>query len=102
MNKYQCETCKKFPCRELLESSETMSDSVLSIAMKGLYMTFISKVGCVNHSEFQNERNKVLDKIIIHCRERAKECPDDETYTDSEMDILVEWIEEELRDKTGW
>lgn len=40
-----------------------------------------------------------LDLIIKHCRERAAEYPDDESYTDSEMDLIIEWIEEELRGK---
>jgi hypothetical protein len=46
------------------------------------------------------EQNEVIDRIITHCRERAEECPDDETYTDSEMEMLVEWIEEEFRGKS--
>ena len=50
----------------------------------------------------QQERNKLLAAIINHCRERAEECPDDETYTDSEMDTLVEWIEEEYPADKGW
>lgn len=50
----------------------------------------------------QQERNKLLAAIIKHCRERAEECPDDETYTDSEMEILIEWIEEEYPADKGW
>ena len=45
---------------------------------------------------------QLLAAIIKHCRERAEECPDDETYTDSEMDTLVEWIEEEYPADKGW
>jgi hypothetical protein len=40
-----------------------------------------------------------LDLVIKHCRERSKEFPDYESYTDSEMDRLEEWINENLRGK---
>lgn len=46
-------------------------------------------------------RNATLDAVITHCKERSKEYPDDETYVDSEMDLLEEWIEESLRQQAG-
>ena len=46
----RCETCKKFPCPELLKASETMSNSALSVTIRELYKGFTARVGCASHS----------------------------------------------------
>jgi len=86
MNQYRCETCKY---------NDNGYCEVFDYRLYSSEIDTLAVFGCASHSDFQSGCDNVLDKIIKHCRERAGECPDEETYTDSEMEILVEWIEKE-------
>jgi hypothetical protein len=66
MNQYRCETCRfRFPgtdhdkCPEDLNNSDARGRGAF---YEGIFW-FVDHCGCASHSDFQNQRDKVLDEL---------------------------------------
>ena len=75
MNQYRCETCQKKDC--------CLKDDLQS-------QFFSTQMGCASHSDFQSEREKVLDELAKWVREY------DTMYYGDDMpvDIIRDKLEE--------
>jgi hypothetical protein len=79
----RCETCKKYddcPVMSLIKAKRIKSDIPLISAA----IIITPEIGCASHSDFQSEREKVLDELIDHCESVA-------TIGDN-MYHLVGWV----------
>jgi hypothetical protein len=62
MNQYRCETCKyKHP--HLIEGLKPDCEKSSWLLTKET-IEVIEEVGCASHSDFQSERDKVLDDLL--------------------------------------
>ena len=55
MNQYRCETCKTKPCPLSLQPVDEYTEITDEVDK------FIETCGCASHSDFQSERDTVLD-----------------------------------------
>ena len=62
MDEYRCETCKDNSC-EFHKSKKSIS--YMGSPITGIVHDFTLQKGCASHSDFQSERDKVLDKWQI-------------------------------------
>ena len=61
MNEYRCETCKNVGCHIHPENKSSINyDTGVRYDHFALYDSFMRKMGCASHSDFQSEREKVL------------------------------------------
>jgi hypothetical protein len=69
MNQYRCETCKHhlYDMRE-----EADMCGVTKWFMTGSLWSFIENVGCVSHSDFQNQREKILDETYAKLKQKMQ------------------------------
>ena len=58
MNQYRCETCKN---RKTIYGEYACE--VVSRKMTKCFYEWVTKVGCASHSDFQSERDKMLDEL---------------------------------------
>jgi hypothetical protein len=62
MNQYRCETCKNVGCHIHPENKSSINyDTGVRYDHFSWYDSFMRKMGCASHSDFQNQREKVLD-----------------------------------------
>jgi hypothetical protein len=67
-NKYRCETCQKRAGKLICNTFVNEADGDISGV---LWSTSI--IGCASHSDFQSERDNMLDDLIQNVSERIKE-----------------------------
>jgi len=60
MNQYRCETCKN---RKTIYGEYACE--VVSRKMTKCFYEWVTKVGCASHSDFQSERDAVLERLHI-------------------------------------
>lgn len=63
MNQYRCETCKNEDCPFGIEAKYSIR----------IIPNIMEKVGCASHSDFQNQREKVLDELEQWCKPEDNE-----------------------------
>ena len=65
MNQYRCETCEKYTETPYLSFCDGLAfrDNLDSVD-KEYIKEWIERVGCASHSDFQSERDKVLDEFL--------------------------------------
>jgi hypothetical protein len=64
------------------------------------YREAFERYGCASHSDFQNEREKVLDKLDKRCEVCARGWCDNDSYRDPFNEVR-EWIKELREGKDG-
>ena len=84
MNQYRCETCNF--CLSLIDCVDTCKGEGLTNGEWEAYR----KRGCASHSDFQSERDKVLDKL-------CKICPFLDERPETCENCVVETVRKELR-----
>jgi hypothetical protein len=78
MNQYRCETCKCGCTYREIPAQRA----------------FTRDMGCASHSDFQSERDKVLDKL-------CKICPFLDERPETCENCVVEVVRKELRQQAG-
>ena len=67
MNQYRCETCYNAKCIWNHENPHAYSGCFQhrNLTFASYWANnFMEKVGCASHSDFQNQRDKVLDEVL--------------------------------------
>jgi hypothetical protein len=65
MNQYRCETCQ-YNLKAKAEPPYIWCSKSEELLVGRNAQKIISVVGCASHSDFQSERDKVLDDVISH------------------------------------
>lgn len=107
-SQYCCKTCNKIGCRiQIMKykkySFEKTSDYELDPHDKcediSEFVQGIEEVGCASHSDFQNQKEKVLDEVIAKLNDLyerkydprpCNRTDDGGMYNDNELDVILE------------
>jgi len=74
MNQYRCETCKYF--KRAIGKGDVKGFCELKkpyLTLLDVSFSVIALKGCASHSDFQNQREKVLDDVIHEISQAAPE-----------------------------
>jgi hypothetical protein len=88
MNQYRCETCEHHI------ADKDHNDWCRSDPIPASVYIFLKRNGCASHSDFQNQREKVLDEFLNKKREPST--TEDDTDCPYHRCVLCE-IKDELR-----
>ena len=66
MNQYRCETCKHYHDETKDQYGMCYAESAHREAMYNNTYDHVVKYGCASHSDFQSERDRLLDELITH------------------------------------
>jgi len=96
MNQYRCETCRK-KCRITVidaEDGKSISFNPQDPFEKTLwFVQGISQVGCASHSDFQSEREMVLNELQYKLRRKMQCAPSQHTMILDMKDVDAIFIE---------
>lgn len=85
-NKYRCETCRKYPAGSIFDG-DCPQCWILPYKWDvpiDIWAAITSMIGCALHSDFQSEREQVLDELIrdITIKIKDNERFEGESYTE--------------------